>query len=223
MAAAEADVAAAAEGEEASASPAPAPRCENAATTAASSEAAGGAEQSTAAASESTEPPEPAASAPAESSPAPRSLHQLFVTANPILRLSVARSFKSLQTGFVATWRATAVPPPHATTAEEPQSGDPKAAAAAAAGGAGAAAAEAEAEAEEESTGMEVSGSLAEVSEAHWPLFLRAHHWLRLIDGAALPTLVPRCSPALALEYRLLHPWCKPLDLYHWPRSPPPT
>ena len=76
-----------------------------------------------------------------------------------------------------------------------------------------AAEAEAEAEAEEESTGMEVSGSLAEVSEAHWPLFLRAHHWLRLIDGAAVPTLVPRCSPALALKYRLLHPWPRPLDL----------
>ena len=58
----------------------------------------------------------------------------------------------------------------------------------AAAAGAAAAAAEAEAEADEESTGMEVSGSLAEVSEAHWPLFLRAHHWLRLIDGAAVPT-----------------------------------
>ena len=86
-------------------------------------------------------------------------------------------------------------------------------AAAAAGGAAAAAAAEAEAEADEESTGMEVSGSLAEVSEAHWPLFLRAHHWLRLIDGAAVPTLVPRCSPALALKYRLLHPCPKPLDL----------
>ena len=57
------------------------------------------------------------------------------------------------------------------------------------------------------------AGTLAEVSEAHWPLFLRAHHWLRLIDGAAVPTLVPRCSPALALKYRLLHPCPKPLDL----------
>ena len=41
---------------------------------------------------------------------------------------------------------------------------------------------------------MEVTGSLAEVSEAHWPLFLRAHHWLRLIDGALPPA---NLSPAL--------------------------
>ena len=86
------------------------------------------------------------------------------MTANPILRLGGAQ-LQVAADGFVAA-AGVAAPPPHATTAEEPQSGDPKAAAAA---GAAAADAEAEAEAEEESTGMEVSGSLAEVSEAHRP------------------------------------------------------
>jgi len=35
-----------------------------------------------------------------------RTLHQLFVTANPILRTAVARSFKSLQSGFVESLNA---------------------------------------------------------------------------------------------------------------------
>ena len=184
---AEADAEAAAEEE--TASPEPAPLC-GTSTAAGSSDAAGGAAQSTAASSESTDPPEPAATVPAESRPASYSLHQLFVTANPILRLSVARSFKSLQTGFVAASRAAAAPQPHATTVEEPQSCNPAAAAKAKA----TAKAGADAAAAEKSTGMEVTGSLAEVSEAHWPLFLRAHHWLRLIDGALPPA---NLSPAL--------------------------
>ena len=36
-------------------------------------------------------------------------LHQLFVTANPILRASVAKSFKALQSGFVASMAQGAV------------------------------------------------------------------------------------------------------------------
>ena len=90
-------------------------------------------------------------------------LHQLFVTANGILRRSVAKSFRSLQTGFVAASGAV-----------------PTAAAAA-----GAAAATEEGQEGEE--GMEVTGSLAAASEAQWPLFVRAHNWLLLLDGTLPP------------------------------------
>ena len=213
---AEADAEAEAEVE--TASPESAPLCETA-SAAASSDVAGGAAQSTAAASESTDPTEPPAAVPAESRPAACSLHQLFVTANPILRLSVARSFKSLQTGFVAASRAAAAPEPHAT-AEQPESGNPAAAATAEAAEAAEAKvrgdAAADAVAEAANAGMEVTGSLAEVSEAHWPLFLRAHHWLRLIDGALPPA---NLSPALLVP-PILTPVPRPLLLS---QSLPPT
>ena len=83
---------------------------------------------------------------------------QLFITANPILRTSVAKSFKSLQSGFIAAMEAA-----QRDGAE-------------AAGSGGAALAESIANDEELS-------SLSSVPERSWPLFLRAHHWLRLLDG----------------------------------------
>ena len=79
-------------------------------------------------------------------------LHQLFVTANPILRTSVAKSFKSLQSGFIAAM------------------GD----------GAGAQ------DSMPDTATDEDLPSLNGVHEASWPLFLRAHHWLRLLDGTIL-------------------------------------
>lgn len=74
----------------------------------------------------------------------PSRIHQIFVTANPILRNSVAKSFRSLQSGFVASLDPT-------TGGQVPEQ-------------------------EEELT------DLAHVSELGWPLFLRAHQWLRLLD-----------------------------------------
>ena len=75
-------------------------------------------------------------------------VRQLFVTANPILRTSVEKSFRALQSG----WREATV---------------------GAADGGGAVAA---------LTGESVA-ALGEVGDSAWPLFLRAHHWLRLLDG----------------------------------------
>ena len=86
-------------------------------------------------------------------------MHQLFVTANPILRTSVAKSFKALQSGFVASM-ASAVPFDGTTPAAP--TAPPVAAAA---------------EEEEDIVALE------DVHESSWPLFLRAHHWLRLLDG----------------------------------------
>ena len=82
----------------------------------------------------------------------PRYLHQMFVTANPILRSSVAKSFKSLQSGFVAALGAE-----RNGNAEVPTI-----------------------VADEELTALE------EVTKKSWPLFLRAHHWLRLLDGTII-------------------------------------
>ena len=73
---------------------------------------------------------------------APR-LHQLFVTANPILRNSVSKSFAALHSGYVA--------------------------------GAG--------EGEAELAGEESLTSLRGLGDDAWPLFLRAHNWLRLLDA----------------------------------------
>ena len=107
-----------------------------------------------------------AASVDAASSDAAASmhLHQLFVTANPILRTSVAKSFKALQSGFVESMREAAR-----------EGCAPESAHAAAAALATTAVTTAEADAE--------LGSLDGVPEGQWPLFLRSHHWLRLLDG----------------------------------------
>ena len=72
-------------------------------------------------------------------------LHQLFVTANPILRTSVSKSFKALQLGYITS------------------SGS---------GG-------------DTNTGVEDEGlqSLCGLRDQDWPLFLRAHNWLRLLDA----------------------------------------
>ena len=84
-------------------------------------------------------------------------LHQLFVTANPILRTSVAKSFKSLQSGFLAAIHGSAM-----------------------ADASGARTTMAEVVMDEELP------TLSAVKESSWPLFLRAHHWLRLLDGTLL-------------------------------------
>lgn len=83
-------------------------------------------------------------------------VHQLFVTANPILCTSVAKSFKALQSGFVASMAARSAgtfagDPPSATLVMAAEDDEPM--------------------------------SLSNVPENSWPLFLRAHHWLRLLDG----------------------------------------
>ena len=71
-------------------------------------------------------------------------LHQLFVTANPILRNSVAKSFCALKSGYV--------PAEYGEEAElMPDEQD--------------------------------LSSLCGVPDECWPLFLRAHNWLRLIDA----------------------------------------
>lgn len=71
-------------------------------------------------------------------------LHQLFVTANPILRNSVSKSFKALQSGYVLRD----------------------------AGAQG-----------EEASEEDALPSLVGLDKKEWPLFLRAHNWLRLLDA----------------------------------------
>lgn len=70
-------------------------------------------------------------------------LHQLFVTANPILRNSVSKSFKALQSGYDIGGSV-----PQEAAADE-----------------------------------DTLNSLSGLREHDWPLFLRAHNWLRLLDA----------------------------------------
>lgn len=72
-------------------------------------------------------------------------IHQLFVTANPILRNSVAKSFRALQSGYVGSSKAICA-------AAEPLEED-------------------------------ALHSLHAIADECWPLFLRAHNWLRLLDA----------------------------------------
>jgi len=105
-----------------------------------------------------------------------RRLHQIFVTANPILRSSVLKSFKSLQSGWLQSlgadaskllrrWDARAAEDRPKDELEENE--------------------EQKREAKEAAT-VDTYLSLNDVPESAWPLFLRAHNWLRLVD-ATLP------------------------------------
>ena len=99
-------------------------------------------------------------------------LHQLFVTANPILRNSVAKSFKSLQTGWHRGEQHAAAVQGNEALAEDADGGEttPRTPATPA-----------------EAVEGHVLTPLAEVPDEHWPLFLRSHHWLRLLDGTLPP------------------------------------
>jgi len=77
-------------------------------------------------------------------------IHQLFVTANPILRSSVAKSFRALQSGFMQSHTAASLAQPPA---------------------------------------QEEFSELTELMEHDWPLFFRAHQWLRLLDATLEPDL----------------------------------